>query len=87
MFEVDHATKCIDKGNGGRIGNVIEREREINPNGSYSIECNSPSLIQYNSYANDHHNGNFIGNSIDSIGKDYGAIKVHGRDESARNKD
>ena len=42
MVDIDHAAECTDKGNGGIIGNFIEREGEINPNGSYSIECSSP---------------------------------------------
>ena len=41
MVEVDHAVECTDKGNVGKIGKVIEREGEINPNGSYSIEYSS----------------------------------------------
>jgi hypothetical protein len=38
MVEANHATERIDKGNGGRIGKVIKREGEINPDGSYSIK-------------------------------------------------
>jgi hypothetical protein len=45
------------------------------------------SRSQYNNYANNHYNRNSISNSIDNIGKDCGASKVHGGNESAGNRD
>jgi hypothetical protein len=69
------------------MGKVVEREGTINPDGIHSIECSSPYGSQYSTYANNHYNINSIGNSIDSTGKNCGASKVHGGDDSARNRD